>query len=335
MTEKLISVVIPVYNAEKYLPRCLDSVNAQTVRRDIQLILVDDGSADSSGKICDERALEGDKVLHLENSGVSAARNEGIKAAEGKYIGFVDSDDEIEPTYFEELLRAAEGSGADLACCGYTLIYPTFKREIHPFFDDKTVLTGAEVKAFAEKMLSDYSQNSACNKLFLSEKVKAGAGFPKGMKIGEDRCFVLDFLGRCERLVCTDRCGYNYYDNSQSAMHSDDTLIRIIDAASAETGLFAKLGIEEKRVLGFKRRFVFISLADRLQRLYQDDRKDFSRRAKDILKNEKIMKFISPYLTQAASEGTVYRLLAGALKKRNLTAVTAVMRLQKAINGKD
>ena len=110
-----LSVIVPVYNAEKYLKKTLESLAAQTVADSMQIILVDDGSADSSPDICDEFASKHPDtvVIHRENGGVSAARNAGIKEAIGEYIGFVDADDTIAPDYYEKLLNAAKENDCD------------------------------------------------------------------------------------------------------------------------------------------------------------------------------------------------------------------------------
>ena len=113
-----VTVIVPVYNVEQYLRRCIDSILAQTFG-DLELILVDDGSADSSGVICDAYAEKDSrvKVIHQKNSGVSAARNTGLDAAEGEYIAFVDSDDHVDPDYLAALLQTK----ADLVICGAIL----------------------------------------------------------------------------------------------------------------------------------------------------------------------------------------------------------------------
>lgn len=125
----MISVIIPVYNVEKYLPDCLESVLKQTYT-DLEIILVDDGSTDTSGKICDEYGERDSRiqVIHKANSGVSDARNIGIEQAQGEYIGFVDSDDLLHPCMYEYLHRAIEEYEAEIASCDYL-----------PFLDGETV----------------------------------------------------------------------------------------------------------------------------------------------------------------------------------------------------
>jgi glycosyltransferase involved in cell wall biosynthesis len=115
-----ISVVIPVYNVENYLHRCIDSLLNQTFQ-DFEIILIDDGSKDNSGKICDEYAQKDKriKVFHKKNARVSAARNDGIKIAKGKYISFIDSDDWIEPEMYQEMINRAEKLNLDFIMCDY------------------------------------------------------------------------------------------------------------------------------------------------------------------------------------------------------------------------
>ena len=115
-----ISVIIPVYNVEPFLPACLDSVLAQT-HRDLEIILVDDGSADSSGAICDRYAGMDPRirVIHQENGGVSLARNRGLELATGELISFIDSDDTLEPDMYEQLVHHMQTHGADISHCGY------------------------------------------------------------------------------------------------------------------------------------------------------------------------------------------------------------------------
>ena len=121
--QPLISIVVPVYKVEKYIRRCIDSLLAQTWKN-IEIILVDDGSPDSCGQICEEYAAVYDKirVLHKENGGLSDARNAGIAVAQGEYIGFVDSDDYIMPDMFEKLAKAAMEQHVKLSMCSFFCI---------------------------------------------------------------------------------------------------------------------------------------------------------------------------------------------------------------------
>ncbi|MCH5296582.1 MAG: glycosyltransferase [Ruminococcus sp.] len=114
-----LSIIVPVYKVEKYLPKCIDSILAQTFT-DFELILIDDGSPDRCGEICDEYASKDSriKVIHQKNQGVSAARNVGLDIAKGTYLGFVDPDDWIEPKMYDVLIRTAKEKKADVVVCG-------------------------------------------------------------------------------------------------------------------------------------------------------------------------------------------------------------------------
>ena len=120
----MISVIVPVYNVEPYLRKCLDSIVNQTYS-DLEILVIDDGSTDGCGKICDEYVERDErvKVFHTENRGLSCARNLGLDEAKGEWIGFVDSDDWIEPDMYEALLKRAEETGADVVECGVYLEY--------------------------------------------------------------------------------------------------------------------------------------------------------------------------------------------------------------------
>ena len=126
-----ISVIVPVYNVEQYVGECIESILNQSFY-DIELILINDGSKDNSGFICDEYAKKDNriKVIHKKNEGVSIARNIGIKNASGKYIAFVDSDDLVDKEIYTTMLQAIEESGSDLVMCRYEKVYSDRNNEL-------------------------------------------------------------------------------------------------------------------------------------------------------------------------------------------------------------
>ena len=128
MKEELISVIVPIYNVEQYLEKCIESIISQTYKN-LQIILIDDGSNDKSGKICNKYA-EKDKrvvVIHKENAGVSEARNTGLDNAKGEWITFVDADDWIEEEYCQRLYNLVIETNSDVALCGYNRVVGTKK----------------------------------------------------------------------------------------------------------------------------------------------------------------------------------------------------------------
>ncbi len=332
-----LSVIVPVYNAEKYLSKTLESLAAQTVADSMQIILVDDGSADSSPAMCDDFAsIRPDTVvIHRKNGGVSAARNAGIKEALGEYIGFVDADDTVAPDYFEKLLNAAKENGCDMAFSSIHLIYDGEHRPSPDWYPVGTVLERNEIlSSFARQMLSDGAQNSACIKLFRRTVIEENSiEFPVGVRIGEDKRFVLDFLKVCKRAVCTGDCGYFYFDVSSSAMHSDRVLDELMSTYEEEAEIFRSLGLDEGTVRVEKAAFLFYSFADFLQRNYSLSRKNAKAVAKKYFSDTAFMEKIDDsldYIKQ--NNGRIFSSLATAFAKRNVFMTLNVLLIQKLIN---
>jgi glycosyltransferase involved in cell wall biosynthesis len=219
-----ISVIIPVYQAEDFLAKCVDSVLAQT-EHDLEVILVDDGSTDHSGNICDEYATRDSRVhvIHKENAGVSAARNSGIAAATGEYIGFVDSDDWIEPNMYERLLEEANKSDADIVMCDATTVFEDGRTQADTItqLSQNSILKKSD---FTPALLLEIA-GSACrciySKHIYSDKLLKSCGlqFPLGVKFSEDRIFNLNAMGRANKVSYLKESYYNRYVNSKSAVH--------------------------------------------------------------------------------------------------------------------
>lgn len=210
--KQLISVIIPVYNVEKYLERCIKSVLRQTYSN-IEVILVDDGSTDRSGDICDEYQ-ECDKrvtVIHKENGGVSSARNEGLDFAEGDYIYFCDPDDYLEDTILQELWKSMQNDKTDFVVCGY-------ERDI--YVDEELVETEVKCQGFPENiksvpaMLVELHKNTLLfmpwNKLFKSSIIcENSIKFPP-LKRFEDTSFVYIYLRYVKSISFVTSTLYHY-----------------------------------------------------------------------------------------------------------------------------
>lgn len=216
MDNPKISVIIPVYNVEPYLRRCIDSVIGQTYTN-LEIILVDDGSTDNCGAICDEYAARDDRiqVLHRENGGVSAARNAGLVAAGGEWVGFVDADDYIEPDMYEYMLALAGESGADIAQCGF------FMEEggaswLHFCRDENLVLPDGAA-SFSQEEWKQIG-NSASNKLYRAEALR-GIAFELNCTLGEDLLFNVHVLRQAAGIVLGKDAKYHYVQREGSACH--------------------------------------------------------------------------------------------------------------------
>ena len=331
-----LSVIVPVYNSAKHLTGTLDSLAAQTVKEEIQIILVDDGSTDNSGSICDEFASRHTDtvVIHRQNGGVSAARNAGLREATGEYIGFVDADDTVAPDYYENLLTAAKGNDCDMAMSGFTLVCNGEERPNSPFADGE-IFRGSDIaEKIARTMLSQGCLNSVWSKIFRRSVIEENSvEFPVGVKIGEDKRFVLDFLRFCNRAVCTGNCGYYYLDVQSSAMHSDKIIEQLLGTYEDEMRIFVSLGLDEKTVRTEKSAYLFYSLADFLQRCYSKSRKEAKQAAKLYFSNGELMSkidYAAQYVKQ--NNGTVYSLLVSAFAKRSVFMTLTVLFIQKLIN---
>lgn len=332
-----LSVIVPVYNAEKHLNKTLESLAAQTVIDSMQIILVDDGSADSSPAICDDFASgrPDTVVIHRKNGGVSAARNAGLKEASGEYVGFVDADDTVAPDYYEKLLNAAKTNDCDMAFSSIQFIYNGEHRVPAEWYPAGTVLEHSEIlSSFARKMLSDGIQNSACVKIFRRSCItENNLQFPQGVKIGEDKRFVLDFLVHCERAVYAGNCGYFYVSVSSSAMHSDKVLDELMSTYEEEAEIFRSLGLDEETVKAEKAAFIFYSFADFLQRNYSLSRKKAKATVKKYFADTSFMEKIDNSLDFIKqNNGRIFQYLAYAFAKRSVVMTLAVLSVQKLIN---
>lgn len=218
-----ISIIVPVYKVEKYLEKCVDSILAQTFT-DFELILVDDGSPDRSGAMCDEYAQKDSRVrvIHKENGGLSSARNAGIDVAKGRYFGFVDSDDYIAADMYELLYQNAKKEQADMSICGIFDLYAGKEPKI---LSEQYLLLNKEeaMKAVLEaKIVSVH----ACNKLF-SRELFSAIRYPKGV-ITEDAAVILPLLDECSSVVIDTRQKY-YYFHREGSISSSGFSIKDLD----------------------------------------------------------------------------------------------------------
>lgn len=208
----LISVIIPVYNVEDYLPRCVDSVLAQTYTN-LEIFLVDDGSPDNCGKICDEYAARDQriKVIHKKNGGLSDARNAALDVCSGEYISFVDSDDYVSEDFIESLYHAIKSHHTRLAICGIM----KFDEQGHIVADYTP--SRQEETASGTKMMETVWRPSACNKLY-DRSLFHGLRYPFG-KLYEDLFIYHEILAQLDRVVLTGKNSYFYFTRQNSIIN--------------------------------------------------------------------------------------------------------------------
>lgn len=224
----LVSIIVPVYNVAQYLDRCISSLIGQTYA-DLEILLVDDGSTDCSGILCDRWQSQDPRirVFHKENGGLSDARNHGLEHAHGAYICFIDSDDWCDLRFVELLLRQLLSTGADLAECDYlrtdgsvpdtTLISPEYR-----------VYEGRE--CFFRFLSEDFFV-SVCNKLY-RRSLLDGLTFRKGV-YHEDEYWTYRVFSRVRKACRLDYTGYYYYQRIGSIVHTTPSVKRLTDAFDA------------------------------------------------------------------------------------------------------
>lgn len=207
---ELVSIIVPIYNLEKYLERTLESITHQTYK-EIEIILVDDGSTDLSAKQCDEAAKNDNriKVLHQPNSGVSSARNAGLKIASGKFLCFIDGDDIVDKDMIKKLYDAMDDG--DMAICGLRYID-----------DNKDSNASGKMVYSAENAIKELCNNdiisySACAKLYITERVKS-INFDINTGILEDYLFVCNYLCKCKKVSVIQDYLYFYVRRENSAL---------------------------------------------------------------------------------------------------------------------
>lgn len=226
--DKKISIIVPIYNLENYLEKCVSSILDQTYSN-IEVILVNDGSNDDSGAICDRYMEEDDRVLviHKSNGGVVSARKAGIEVATGEYIGFVDGDDWIDNCMYEVLAKHMED--VELVCSGYCKVFENGTTFIHDAIPEGKYQGEVDLCYIRENMIFlGNTQNigiygNMCNKLFLTSLLRqVSIYWDTELVYGEDMVFLHSYILKCKSLYVLRKAYYNYYMRSTSAVHTKD-----------------------------------------------------------------------------------------------------------------
>lgn len=225
----MISIIVPVYKVEKYLDKCVLSLVSQTYR-DIEIILVDDGSPDECGKMCDEWAKKDAriKVVHRKNGGLSAARNSGLDVAKGDYIGFIDSDDYVDENMFSHLFDAMQKHNADIGECAYIKVNEN-ETDVK-CKESEEVLVFSNEEAMEELLRERHMHQVVWNKLYKKEVIGT-LRFKEG-KINEDEFFTYRAVGNSKCVVSLYSELYFYVQHENSIMSSSYSVKRL-DAIEA------------------------------------------------------------------------------------------------------
>ena len=275
MNQPLVSIILPVYNAQSHLARCVGSICAQTYRN-IEIIILNDGSKDQSLPVCEEFRQKDSRILLVDkaNSGVSDTRNLGLKLASGKYVEFVDSDDYLDPDFTERLVAAAEENEADFVIAPYKMVIPAGaskpEQVLDKIQDELGVMSVArppEVReygflpagvydkdTFALRLMdkpASYFYSVLWNKLYRRDILNGNdIQFVSEMRWAEDLVFNLRYIQYAERFVAIDKPGYYYVQNPQSICHTQINAATIVQnklqVFRYYKDLYTRLGIYEE-----------------------------------------------------------------------------------------
>lgn len=234
----MVSVIIPIYNMEKYLPQCIDSVLNQT-HTNIEVILINDGSTDSCKDICDKYKEKDHRivVIHKNNEGLSAARNDGLRVANGEWIAFVDADDWIEANMYEKLIKMARRNNADISACRYSREYKNGIRFTN-YHLESSIYNGSN--EIAKGFILDCTLAPiVMNKLYKAVVLKDNFLFPVGRNY-EDLCLSVFLIERGNVIAYCNKRYYHYRQRKSSIIHSH-SLINAIDNWDARLERYHKL----------------------------------------------------------------------------------------------
>lgn len=275
MNQPLVSIILPVYNAQNHLARCVGSICAQTYRN-IEIIILNDGSKDQSLPVCEEFRQKDPRILLVDkaNSGVSDTRNLGLKLVSGKYVEFVDSDDYLDPDFTERLVAAAEENEADFVIAPYKMVIPAGaskpEQVLDKIQDELGVMSVArppEVReygflpagvydkdTFALRLMdkpASYFYSVLWNKLYRRDILTGNdIQFVSEMRWAEDLVFNLRYIQYAERFVAIDKPGYYYVQNPQSICHTQINAATIVQnklqVFRYYKDLYTRLGIYEE-----------------------------------------------------------------------------------------
>ncbi len=283
MAKKLISVIVPVYNSEKYVNRCIDSILNQTYEN-LEVLLINDGSSDGSLKICEDWAEKDKrvKIVNEKNKGVSAARNLGIKYATGDYVGFVDNDDWLRPEMYEKMLELIEKEKADVAVCKFINVDEKYNR----VSIKEANLTAEHFKNPIYFFLNNNSKNShkkivgCCNRLLIKKPILDDVKFDERLNFGENILFVLNLISKTDKIAVTNEYLYNHFNDSNIKTYSESYLDDLAGYHKAVTKYFKDHDLHLDYLINY-------DYVCKVVKAFKKD-KDFAKKMKEVESNNEL-----------------------------------------------
>lgn len=313
MGEK-ISVIVPVYNVEQYLERCVDSIISQTYTN-LEIILVNDGSTDNSGKLCDELAKKDERirVIHKENGGLSDARNRGIDEAESDLVGFIDSDDYIDSDMYEVLLKNLNNTDADLSMCA---LYDVYNNTPEAQVTNKETWKLSSEQAIKMVMEAKILSVTAVNKLY-RKSLFTDLKFEVG-KIAEDAFIMIKLLDKCEKIVATNEKKYYYVhrENSITTQKFSTKFLNVIEAYEQNSNIILEKYPKLKDVAQTRMNWAYFYVLDRLLLDDNYNDKELENKLISYLKNYRKDILNDPLFTKGRKIGFIALLLSRNLYRK-------------------
>lgn len=302
-----ISVIVPVYNVEKYITRCVDSLINQTLG-DLEIVLVDDGSTDQSGAICDEYASKDSriKVLHKTNAGQGLARNDGLKIASGEYVCFLDSDDYLELVTCEELSALMESKNADMVTYGYQIDSPEGKPLNKPYIKDDEYVDTAITSEFIKHFFGDDPKDinlrgfNSCMSCFRLSVIKNNdICFPSEREVlSEDTVFCLEFCKVANKVITTSEVYYHYCQKADSFSqgYMPDKMHKTMEMHSLLSKYSKEFGVDVAIRLSM---YVWVNLMASLKQEVRYSKNNAKVNIKKLVSDEAIKEQIEPLMKEA------------------------------------
>ena len=313
MGEK-ISVIVPVYNVEQYLERCVDSIINQTYTN-LEIILVNDGSTDNSGKLCDVLAKKDKRirVIHKENGGLSDARNRGIDEAESDLVGFIDSDDYIDRDMYEILLKNLNNTNADLSMCA---LYDVYNNTPEAQVTNKETWELSSEQAIKMVMEAKILSVTAVNKLY-RKSLFSDLKFEVG-KIAEDAFIMIKLLDKCEKIVATNEKKYYYVhrENSITTQKFSTKFLNVIEAYEQNSNIILEKYPKLKDVAQTRMNWAYFYVLDRLLLDDNYNDKELENKLISYLKNHRKDILNDPLFTKGRKIGLIALLLSRNLYRK-------------------
>ncbi len=324
----IVSMIVPVFNVGKYIGECLDSLLNQTYRN-LEIVIIDDGSTDDTGKICDAYAEKDNriKVYHLPNQGVAKARNAALDVFTGDYVMFVDGDDWIDSDMVEVLYNSLQEHHADMAVCGYQRVWKN-RREDHSLtFQTPDHMITVE-QCYEYILYHDALLQDVCSHLFKAEIFKD----PSVRYVPERTCesvlMITKILERCQRISYVDHNGYYYRQRKTSALHSDANKVKVaIDGGTnylARSPYFEQMGRLDFAMMNLRKAIAYYSggyeAAKRVKgaqrKEYDDLRRQLVRQTKKYLGKTKDTGFYKSAVPFLMGNGVYHFMSSGMQKKK-------------------